>query len=90
MSDVYVLMHKFILAITLTFVRGNHGREGLAVSATAAAVIFPNCSTLTIKGRLSARSACPHYRHTPPHGAGGDDSQQNMDAAALSFYRAKV
>ena len=89
MSDVYVLMHKSILAITLTFVRGNHGREGLAVSATAAAVIFPNCSTFTIKGRLSTRSACPHYRGTPPHGAGGDDSQQNMDAAAVQFLQSK-
>lgn len=89
MSDVYVLMHKSILIITLTFVRGHHGREGLAVSANAAAVIFPNWSSFAIRGRVSTRSACPHYRGTPPHGAGGDDSQQNMDAAAIQFLQSK-
>ncbi|KAI0094032.1 hypothetical protein BDY19DRAFT_989549 [Irpex rosettiformis] len=58
-------------------------------TVAADAVIFPNWASFSIKGRQSTRSACPHYKGVPPHGAGGDDKQQDMDAPAISYLKGK-
>jgi hypothetical protein len=53
---------------------------------TAAADIFHNWRTVTIKGRQSTRSSCPHYASDPDR---GQDSQQNMDKAAIDYLKSK-
>jgi hypothetical protein len=53
---------------------------------TAADDIFRNWRTVTIKGRQSTRSSCPHYAKNPKDGR---DSQQNMDKAAIDFLKSK-
>ncbi|KAI0341588.1 hypothetical protein BDW22DRAFT_254106 [Trametopsis cervina] len=60
-----------------------------ADEVAAAADIWKNWRTFTIKGKKSTRSSCPHYKGQPPHGAGGDDSDQLMDKAAIDALRVK-
>ncbi|KAI0705804.1 hypothetical protein BC835DRAFT_1302586 [Cytidiella melzeri] len=63
--------------------------ETAAAAANANADIFPNWRSFKIKNQSSTRSACPHYKGVPPDGAGGSDSDQNMDADAIKYLQGK-
>jgi len=55
----------------------------------AAASVFVNWTTFIVNNYSGTHSSCPGYKGKPPGGKGGQDKDQNMNAAAVTELKNK-